>query len=1281
MTQFYPIKKRMRSMSKTSRNRLNLFLLLFGLITISANAQTIRYVNASATGANNGTSWANAFTSLQSALDVAVSGDQIWVAKGTYTPIKDISGSTTPGDPRTKTFYLKGGVSLYGGFAGGEATLSLRKVVINQTILSGDFYGDDGSNFSGNTENVYHVVVANNLTVATELDGFTISGGNANNSSNLFSGLSNTFGGGLSIYACGSNLKVNNCVFKQNYASHGGGIYNKSNSGPIFNCFFVNNRVNQAGSGIENSTSTSTIANCVFVNNQSDYQGALENFSSNVTIINCTFTGNSTTSTLYGSVIHNSISDNVIAKNCIIWGNIGGTTNGIYNDGSSSLMLTYSIVQGSTLYPGTGNNNADPGFDNAADADGPDNIWGTTDDGLVLRNTSPAVDKGNNADVPVGISTDIIGAARIQNTTVNMGAYENVKQDQTIIGLPATDSKTYGDPTYNLNTTGGASGNPIVYTSSNTAVATVSGSIVTIVGAGTTIITASQAGNSTYASGQATQTLTVNKRPITITADVKTKVYGDADPALTYTITSGSLVGSDALSGSLIRATGENVGSYRIAIGSLYNSKYNITFVYDNFNITRRSITVTADAKSKVYGDPDPTFTYVITSGSLISGDILSGNLDRALGTDVGNYAITIGSLHNNNYDIILVSNNLSITKRSITITADSKSKVYGASDPSFTYTITSGSLVGSDAFTGKLSRTTGENVGTYAITIGTLNNNNYNISFVSNNLGITKRPITVTADSKNKVYGDIDPVFTYTVTSGSLVDGETFYLSREGGEDVGSYAINYVKPSSNYNVTLISNNLTIEKRPITVTADAKNKVYGDKDPELTYKVTSGSIIDGDVFSGNLSREVGENVSNYTIYRNNLDNSNYNITFVSDYFTITKLPITITADAKSKVYGDADPELTYHITSGSLLGSDAFSGSLSHAGGENTGVHAITLGTLNNSNYDISLISADLSIIKAPLTITADNKTKAQGSANPAFTASYSGFKNGETSAVLTTQPSFATTANTTSALGVYPITASGATADNYEITYGEGKLTVLLPANSIKVSSTSVTCKGSNNGTITITATQTGNYTATVTSNTTINTYTFTDSKEITGLTPGSYNVCVSAAGLSDHSVCFNQIITEPKDLSAYARVNQNERTVTVDLQGGTSYQIQLNGQVYQTTNSQITLPLQAGANHLVISTDKYCQGTVEKDLVWGNDPVVYPNPFKETVNLYLGTHTAQKATVVVRDLTGKVVYTSSFVQPSNTLQVKLPNLASGVYMLQLSTDNSISTHKIIKQ
>ena len=246
-----------------------------------------------------------------------------------------------------------------------------------------------------------------------------------------------------------------------------------------------------------------------------------------------------------------------------------------------------------------------------------------------------------------------------------------------------------------------------------------------------------------------------------MTADPQSKVYGDADPSLTYQVTDGSLANNDSFTGSLDREAGENVGQYNINQGSLaLSSNYNLTYVGAKLTITERPIEVTADPQSKVYGDADPSLTYEVTDGNLVGSDAFTGSLTRVAGENVGQYNINQGSLAlSSNYNLTYVGAKLHHHRAAHKVTADPQSKVYGDADPSLTYEVTDGNLVGSDAFTGSLTRVAGENVGQYNINQGSLAlSSNYNLTYVGAKLTITERPIEVTADPQSKVYGDADP-------------------------------------------------------------------------------------------------------------------------------------------------------------------------------------------------------------------------------------------------------------------------------------------------------------------------------------------------------------------------------------------------------------------------------------------------------------------------------------------------------------------------------------------
>jgi hypothetical protein len=234
---------------------------------------------------------------------------------------------------------------------------------------------------------------------------------------------------------------------------------------------------------------------------------------------------------------------------------------------------------------------------------------------------------------------------------------------------------------------------------------------------------------------------------LSVTADPQTKVYGASDPALTYKVV--GLQFSDAaeavLSGTLGRGAGETVAGspYAINKGTLAaNPNYALDFAGANLTVTPATLQVTADPQTKVYGNADPTFTYGVSGLKLSDtrAGVLTGALARDAGETVagGPYAIKKGTLAaNGNYTIDYTGSNLTITARPITVTANPQTKVIGAADPTLTYKVT-GTLVGTDSFSGALSRATGETIGTYPIGQGTLSlGGNYTLTYVASSLAI----------------------------------------------------------------------------------------------------------------------------------------------------------------------------------------------------------------------------------------------------------------------------------------------------------------------------------------------------------------------------------------------------------------------------------------------------------------------------------------------------------------------------------------------------------------
>jgi large repetitive protein len=545
--------------------------------------------------------------------------------------------------------------------------------------------------------------------------------------------------------------------------------------------------------------------------------------------------------------------------------------------------------------------------------------------------------------------------------------------------------------------------------------------------------------------------LSITARAITVTADPKSKTYGEADPALTYQVTTGGLVSGDAFTGGLTRLAGEDVGSHAIQQGSLaLSGNYTLTFVGANLSITARAITVTADSKTKTYGETDPALTYQVTTGALVSGDAFTGGLTRDAGQTVGSYAINQGTLAlNANYTLTFVGANLTITARPVQVTADGQTKVYGEADPALTYQVTSGSLASGDAFAGAVTREAGQTVGNYAITQGSLAlNANYTLTFVGASLTITARPIEVTAEGKTKVYGEVDPALTYQVTAGSLASGDAFSggLTRLAGENVGSYAITQgtLALSGNYALTFAGANLSITTKAASVTPNAGTKVYGAADPALTGSLSG--FLAGDAVTANYSRTAGETVlgSPYTISATLSPAgvlSNYNVTYNTAAFTITPKAASVTAEDKSKTYGDPNPVLTATVT-GAVTG-DTLSYALATTATQNSGVggYSITVTPGLNPNYNVTPVSGTLTVTPATLTVSAHAKVKIQGTADPAFTYGVSGLRNGDTTAVVTGTLS----RDPGEAVGKYPVRKGTLTVNsNYSLNYVGEDLTIV---------------------------------------------------------------------------------------------------------------------------------------------------------------------------------------------------------------------------------------------
>jgi YD repeat-containing protein len=409
----------------------------------------VLYVRAGAAGANDGTSWANAYTNLQSALVSAAFGNEVWVAEGVYAP----------GNAREDVFVLAANVAVFGGFAGTETEREQRDWVNRTTILSGDI-GVPGDT----SDNSYRVIVGADDAV---LDGFTITGGE--------SGTNWPFVSGAGLFNDGVSITVANCRFEDNAAfyaaGNGGAIFNRGGSTVISNCTFVGNSAYWGGAICNLNAATALIVDCHFDGNRADFGGAVNSEGATVTIrrsrfiantgdggginnrgcspliencvfagnnaglwdgagmrnvaaspcvintlfvenrtregqgggaysfngfprfVNCTFYGNEAELAVGGALFFDKVAGAEV-RNGILWTNTAGTDGGEIFIESGTVNVSFSDIEGAlngtkcggvAAMDGGGNIAEWPMFADESNLAGPDGIYGTADDGLQLN--------------------------------------------------------------------------------------------------------------------------------------------------------------------------------------------------------------------------------------------------------------------------------------------------------------------------------------------------------------------------------------------------------------------------------------------------------------------------------------------------------------------------------------------------------------------------------------------------------------------------------------------------------------------------------------------------------------------------------------------------------------------------------------------------------------------------------------------------------------------------------------------------------------------------------
>ena len=462
---------------------------------------------------------------------------------------------------------------------------------------------------------------------------------------------------------------------------------------------------------------------------------------------------------------------------------------------------------------------------------------------------------------------------------------------------------------------------------------------------------------------------------------------------------------------------------------------------------------------SKVYGDANPEFN--ITYSGFRDGDSEVGfSVPASISTivdnssKVGKYDIVASGAVSDKYEISYIPGSLVITKAPLSISAGNYTKKQGDALPVFKASYT-GFKNGEDesvltkhpVFSCEANEASAP--AEYAVTISGADAENYEINYEQGHLTVVEADaVVVRAKSYNRQYGDENPVFEFE-TEGAALDGTPeIVCSAVANSPVGSYTIEVKQGSiKNYNVHFESGSLVITKAPLSISAGNYTKKQGDAMP--VFKASYAGFKNGEDESVLTKQPVFSCEANeasapaeYAVTISGADAENYDISYEQGRLTVVEADaVVVRAKSYSRQYGDENPVLEFETEGAALDGTPEIV--CSAVANSPVGSYTIEVKQGSIKNYNVHFESGSLVITKAPLSISAGNYTKKQGDAMPVFKANYAGFKNGEDESVLTKQPVFSCEANEASAPAEYAVTISGADAENYDISYEQGRLTV----------------------------------------------------------------------------------------------------------------------------------------------------------------------------------------------------------------------------------------------
>ncbi len=492
------------------------------------------------------------------------------------------------------------------------------------------------------------------------------------------------------------------------------------------------------------------------------------------------------------------------------------------------------------------------------------------------------------------------------------------------------------------------------------------------------------------------------------------------------------------------------------------------------YTYTINPVGLTARVKdtTREYGDANPAFEseysgFVNGEDASVITDHGTYTTDATNKSDVGVYTVSQSDAVAQNYTFTYETGKMTVTKAALTMTANNKRMAYGDMLPNFDATYTG--LKNSEAAPAWITEPTfvttatqASSVGTYPISIQGADPKNYNITCVNGQLSIEKADVTMRANNISRLYGEENPELTLTYTG--LKNGESepvwkvspvITTEATRTSPVGNYPIRVTEGvSQNYNITATNGTLTIGKAPLTIKPKDVSRRYGDENPTFQLEYTGLKNDESapewtDTPIVTTTATSASSVGDYPITIGAAEARNYQLQKCTGTLSVTKAALGISIENATRKYGENNPSFTLlydGLVNGETAPTWTSRPTLTSTATKTSdvGKYAIKAEGGVMKNYEMPVIGdGELTITPASLRLKAKNASRLYYEENPTFAFSGSGFMNGETESVLTSQPQIGTSATKSSSAGTYPIEISGGAATNYNIEYENGTLTI----------------------------------------------------------------------------------------------------------------------------------------------------------------------------------------------------------------------------------------------